>query len=88
METASFFKTQSLKSTTRRSTAAISLLILIATALGMMTACSGKEKEPEPVVPVQIVPVHNHLGLIGSLCPLQRRVQVQIFCPGEISPDL
>jgi HlyD family secretion protein len=59
VETASLSKRQTLNFTTRQTTAAIFLLILIATALAAMTGCSAKEKEPEPVVPVQIVEVEK-----------------------------
>jgi HlyD family secretion protein len=59
VETSSLFKTHSLDRPRRRITAAILLLILIAMALALMTACSGQAKEPEPVVPVQIVAVEK-----------------------------
>ena len=59
MDTASLFKTHSLNCLRCRSTAAILLPILIALALALMTACSAKEKETEPVVPVQIVAVEK-----------------------------
>ena len=58
METESFFKIHSLNSTIygRRSGA---ILFFIAITMAAMTACSGKEKEPEPVAPVQIVAVEK-----------------------------
>jgi HlyD family secretion protein len=61
VDTSSLFKTHSLNCLRCRSTAAILLLLLIAIALvlALMTACSGKEKETEPVVPVQIVAVEK-----------------------------
>ena len=60
METTSLLKTHNSNSTIYdRPVKAALLLILITTALGGMTACSGKEKEPEPEVPVQIVPVEK-----------------------------
>src|SRR6266567_2574225 len=42
-----------------RITGAILILLLLATALAAMTACSGGPKEQEPAVPVQIVPVEK-----------------------------
>ena len=60
METESFLKTHSLNSTIygRRSGA---ILFLFAITMAAMTACSGKEKEPEPVAPVQIVAVEKSM---------------------------
>lgn len=60
METTPLLKTHNSNSTIYdRPTKAAFLLILITTALAAMTACSGKEKEPEPEVPVQIVTVEK-----------------------------
>ncbi len=62
METTSLLKNHSSKYTIcSRPNRDILLLILIATALAAMTACSGKEKEPEPVAPVQIVAVEKRV---------------------------
>jgi HlyD family secretion protein len=62
VETTSLLKNHSSKCTIcGRPNGAILLLILIATALAAMTACSGKEKEPEPVAPVQIVAVEKRV---------------------------
>lgn len=62
METTSLLKNHSSKYTIcSRPNGDILLLILIATALAAMTACSGKEKEPEPVAPVQIVAVEKRV---------------------------
>ena len=60
METASLLKSHNSNSTIYEGpTGAILLLILITTALAGMTACSGREKEPEPEVPVQMVAVEK-----------------------------
>lgn len=60
METTSLLKKHNSNSTIyNRPTKATFLLVLVTAALGGMTACSGKEKEPEPEVPVQIVPVEK-----------------------------
>ena len=61
METALLLKTHSSNSPTYgQPTGAIFLLIvIIMMSLAAMTACSGKEKEPEPVAPVEIVAVEK-----------------------------
>jgi HlyD family secretion protein len=60
VETASLAKTHSSNSTIYgRHVGSIFVLILIPAALASLTACSGEGKVPEPVVPVQIVPVEK-----------------------------
>jgi multidrug efflux pump subunit AcrA (membrane-fusion protein) len=59
VKTSNFFETSRLTRFRSRSIATILLLLLSQIALVLTTACAGKEKEADPQVPVQIVPVEK-----------------------------